>query len=271
VRTNIAGQEVAASADGKLLAILLQTNVLFYDPDKLTEIGRVACTTQLGGRPSFSPDGKWLAFRSEDSSDHSSRTRVTVVDVKQRRVIREIETDREGRDGWAPVYFARGGRLLLTLRSRTQQTVVWDTSTWQQLTTLEGPLTETSVATVSPDGMTFAVSGFGGQLHLWDLERLMPLARVNLGAGDIYSIAFDPEGRILAAGAIDGTVRLWNLAARQEVATLRGHSSLVRHVEFSPDGGVLASGSLDTSIRLWRAPSWQEIGEAALERSQPRR
>jgi dipeptidyl aminopeptidase/acylaminoacyl peptidase len=262
VRTNIVGQELAVSADGKQLAVLLQTNVLFLDPVKLTEITRVACTSQLGGQPSFSPDGKWLACRSEAPRNSSALTRVTVVDVLQRRVIREIETDGEGRDGWAPVFFARGGRLLLTLRWGAQRTVVWDTSTWRQVTTFEGPPADGTVAAVSPDGMTFAMAGYGGKLHLWDLDRLEPSEPVELGAGDIFALAFDAEGRTLAAGATDGTIRLWNVPARQEVAVLRGHSSLVRSLEFSPDGRALASGSRDFSIRLWRAPSFEEINAA---------
>jgi len=268
LRTNVPGQSLAASRDGRHLAILNETNVVFYDPDALSELGRVPVPSRGGGRPGFSPDGRWLAVLDAHPDASQGRTRVVVVDVRQLRVVRELRLEVDGPDGWGAVYFAQGGRLLLAARARTQQFAVWDTVTWQRVRVLNGlPAAQYVVAAVSPDGRTLAVSGYGGHLHVWDLERLTPLPPVTLGAGDIYSIAFDPEGKILAAGAIDGTIRLWNLQSRQELAVLRGHSSLVQFVEFSPDGRTLLSASFDTSIRLWRAPSWDEIRSAELDRS----
>jgi hypothetical protein len=112
------------------------------------------------------------------------KTRVVVVDVPQRHVVSELETDVDVTDGWAPVYFARRDQLLLTTRSRTQRTGVWDTSNWQRVKVLEGPPTDDKpVVALSSDGKTFAVSGLGGQLHLWDLERLAALEPINLGTG----------------------------------------------------------------------------------------
>lgn len=263
VLTNLLGQSVAASHDGRQLAVLSETNVVFCDPNTWREVGRAMLPSQGGGRPCFSLDGRWLAVQCAELDVPEGRTRVVVVDVPQRRVVRELKADAHGMDGWGAVYFARGGRLLLTAHGKTQQFTVWDTTTWQRVGGISGfPVSNDVVAAVTPDDGTLAVSGYGGQLHLWDLERLTPLDRVNLGTGDIYSLAFDPTGRILAAGAIDGTVRLWNLSARQEIAALRGHISVVRFVEFSPDGRTLMSASLDASIRLWRAPLWEGI-EAA--------
>jgi WD40 repeat protein/serine/threonine protein kinase len=261
--TNVPGIELAVSQDGKQLAILGQTNLLFYDPVELTEVSRMDFASSLGGRPCFSPDGRWLAFRRAASDVRKERTQVIIWDVSQRRVVAELQTDVDGEDGWAPLFFARGGRLLLTTRLRTQRTSVWDTSNWQRVKVFNGPpSSDKPVVALSPDGRTFGISGIGGQLYLWDLEHLTAVETVNLRAGDIFSLAFDPEGRILAAGAIDGTIRLWSLPARQEVASLRGHSSLIHSLEFSPDHRALASGSRDFTIRLWRAPSWEEIRAA---------
>jgi hypothetical protein len=67
VLTNVAGQALAASQDGKQLAILSQTNVILYDAIELTEIGRMNFPSPLGGPPCFSLDGRWLAFRRADS------------------------------------------------------------------------------------------------------------------------------------------------------------------------------------------------------------
>ena len=263
------GQELAASVDGKLLAVLRDSDVVFLDPISLNETDRLDCKTKVGGRPSFSPDGRWLAFRRRDSAT----SRVVIVDVVQRRVVKEIETDN---DGWSPVLFANGGALFLTVQWHTQRTVVWDTAKWEILRTFSGSPAQQAVVGVSADGKTFAMAGNDGWVRLWNLERLEEEAPINISAGGIYSVAFDPDGRTLAVGTISGAIKLWNLPARQEIASLSAHQSYVQYLTFSPDGRGLASSGFDNTLRLWRVPSSEEIEAAdaaatAAKRSQPER
>jgi WD40 repeat protein len=261
------GQEVAASRDGKLLAVLQNSEVVFLDPVSLDETGRVDCKTYLGGRPSFSPDGKWLAFRRGDSSDNAALTRDVIVDVDQRHVVKEIETDNES---WAPVFFARGGTLLLTLQWDTQRVVVWDTAKWEVLRRLSGSRAQQTAVAVSADGRTFAMGGNEGWVRFWNLERLEEEAPINVGAGSVFSVAFDPDGKTLAVGTNPGAIKLWNLPGRQEIASLSGHQSYVQHLTFSPDGRGLASSGFDKTIRLWQVPSLQEIAATEKNRKSTR-
>jgi eukaryotic-like serine/threonine-protein kinase len=258
-RLTVPGQALAASEDGQHLAVLAQDNVVFYDPIRLTEIDRFKLPTWGGGRSCFSPNGRFLALRREVTGEVADQTRVVIIDVARRRIIRELETDDGVAEGWAPLYFARSGKLLLTIRTKARQVVGWDTTTWQRVKLMDDFPSTADVAVVSPDGRLLAAAGFGGKISLWDLEHLKSLEPIDLGTGNVYSLGFDPDNRTLAVGWIDGTIRLWSLSARQELATFRGHFSVVPTVEFSPDGRTLVSKSYDATIRVWRAPLWEEI------------
>ena len=76
-------------------------------------------------------------------------------------------------------------------------------------------------------------------------------AKVRLGKGWIYDIAYSPDGRTLASGTDDDTIRLRDGVTGAHLRTLIGHRNRVRSVSFSPDGRTLASGSGDATIRLW--------------------
>jgi WD40 repeat protein len=257
--TNLPAQNVAASPDGTLV-LLRGSKVVFLDPSTLKVTAIVDCGAGIGSQPGFSPDGKWLAFRRGDREP----TQIVILDVRQKLEFKVLSTTNSG---WAPLYFARAGTLLVTANWGDESVSVWDTASWRQVTNYpampgvfgsRGTDVQIPMA-VSPDGKTLACGAGEASVRLWDLDCLEEVPALRSGAGTVFSIAFSPDGKTLALGALDRTVKLWNLAARQEVTSLVGHSSYVWGLAFSADGRILASTSLDTSLRLWSAPSWQEI------------
>jgi WD40 repeat protein/transcriptional regulator with XRE-family HTH domain len=87
-----------------------------------------------------------------------------------------------------------------------------------------------------------------------------PLA---VGAGFVYTVAFNPDGQVMASGNADGTTRLWDVAdpahplpLGQPLPAASGSGSVggvfvVQSVAFSPDGHTLASADNNGDVQLW--------------------
>jgi WD40 repeat protein len=131
VRT-MAAQEVAASADGQAVVVLRDSQLVFLDPLSLEAIDVMDCPGQLGGKPSFSQDHRWLALRRVHSTNG---TETLVIDVPGRAIAKVLDT---GDERPAPVFFARDGKLLITMKPDTERAVVWDTQTWTPIQTIHG-------------------------------------------------------------------------------------------------------------------------------------
>lgn len=98
--------------------------------------------------------------------------------------------------------------------------------------------------------------GWGGSMHLFDLDRRECVAQFPRERDDILAVAFSPDGSLLFSGATDCQIRVVDVATRQEIAVLCGHVGCVNHLAFSPDGATLASAGGDGLVRLW---PWRQI------------
>ena len=75
-------------------------------------------------------------------------------------------------------------------------------------------------------------------------------AKVRLGKGGIYDIAYSPDGKFLAVGASIG-IWIYDVQTGTELDLLVGHTAPIENLAFSPDGTTLASGSDDGTVLLW--------------------
>ncbi len=90
----------------------------------------------------------------------------------------------------------------------------------------------------SADGKTVALSGDGGTVCLWDVEKCV--VRRTLAKGGGPSMAFSPDGKTLVLG---GRVQLWNINEDKPMDNVFGpQGEVAGSVAFSPDGKTLALG-----------------------------
>ena len=114
-----------------------------------------------------------------------------------------------------------------------------NTDAQQQSTIKKGVLYMKTTVTLLILFTLFSLNTFAQDSPQWHLPEG---AKVRLGKGGIYDIAYSPDGtRLAVAGSIG--IWLYDTAAYQEIALLTGHTSGVNSVSFSPDGRTLASGS----------------------------
>ncbi|MET9293465.1 helix-turn-helix domain-containing protein [Streptomyces sp. NPDC003077] len=97
-----------------------------------------------------------------------------------------------------------------------------------------------------------AVSGAGGSVRVWDVERRRVVGTfAGRGGGDTGQVAFSPDGRLLARGDANGRVRVWRTTDGAVVADLTGHGDATVIVAFSPDSRLLAAGGADRAVTLY--------------------
>jgi hypothetical protein len=201
----------------------------------------------------FSPDGKWLAWGSGD-------TTVKLWDVATSQPLHTLR----GHESRAlSVAFSPDGKWLASASmDRTAQ--LWDVMTAQPIHTfLEGASFPIQLA-FSPDGSLLATATRNRTIKLWDVRTGHPIQTFEGNASEIKSLAFTPDGKRLASTSDDGTVKLWDVASGREALLLRGHISAGWGVAFSPDGTRLATSDANCRGRLWDARPWTP--EAAIER-----
>ena len=77
-------------------------------------------------------------------------------------------------------------------------------------------------------------------------------AKMRVGKGQIYSVAYSPDSRRIAAASSIG-VWIYDADFGKEIALLRGHTRRVNSAAYSPDGTRIVSASDDKTVRIWDA------------------
>jgi WD40 repeat protein/serine/threonine protein kinase len=241
----------------------------------------------------FSPDGRRLAYSTEDSAihvwdleagaeahvlrGHTSHIRALAFSPDGKRLasgsmyaenaarLWDLATGKEiavlcgHRNEVISVAFSPDGTRLATA-SLDQTARLWDGVTGRAIATLQGHRGHLHHVVFLPDGRHIATSSHDGTLRLWDAATGDPVAVLHGHAGGVWEMVFSPDGALLASVSDDGTVRLWDIALAGRSGVLRGHTSYVYDIAFSPDGTRAASAAWDGGVRLWDLTTCLQTG-----------
>jgi WD40 repeat protein len=238
-----------------------------------------------------SPNGKYIASGGTDNTI-KIRYLKQFLNANQGRT-QTLTGHSQGNwltQGVRAVAFSADGKVLAS--GAGDKTIkLWDTTTWQEITTLIGhsdaitslafsPVERTLLsaaghtiklwkldtddeisfsATFAPrvvsfdaSGERFACGGLKGEFSLWKLDIREKLGTATLHSEEITSVAFSSDGQFFATGSYDKTIKLWDAKTLDLLDRFTQHSEAVYSLAFCPDSSILASGSSDKTIRLWK-------------------
>ena len=128
---------------------------------------------------------------------------------------------------------------------------IWDLAEGRELAKMPGPVGHCYGLCVSGDGKMIACVG-GARVHLYDVEKRMPLDSIEPHARILCGAAFSPDGRTLAIGTQERVVIIWSIPGKKEIARLNGHEFAVGPMAFLADGKTLITSSHDSTLKLWK-------------------
>jgi len=255
---------MAFSPDGKTIASIicksydpsgncLQSEIALWDVatrQLMSEspLGNDALETVM--RLTFSPDGKTLALGTLSGS-------ILLWDVSKH----EFGVPLHHTDRLFALAYSRDGKILAS-GGTDGKIILWNTSTKQQIGTLDGHVKLVASIAFSPRGKILASGNGDGTIILWDISSRQPIGQFLGHTNGVSSVSFGPDEDTFASGGCgkfdaahnctEGEIILWDVPTRQSIGQpLRGHTNLVTSVALSPDGKLLASVSADGSVILW--------------------
>jgi len=103
----------------------------------------------------------------------------------------------------------------------------------------------------SPDGMSFAVGLFNGDINLYMTSSWERTCSLKGHTNWVRGVVYHPKGNQLASCSQDQTLRLWDVETGTCVHVITGHTGFVNGVAYSPQGDQVATAGGDGTVRLW--------------------
>jgi RNA polymerase sigma factor (sigma-70 family) len=245
---------VRFSPDGKFLAVEGDDN-RSYVLDAAT--GKVLhhFKDELGGAPTFSPDGKNLAMGVYGSWAHP-RHEIQLREVRTGKVLHRWQGHNEL---MCDLAFSPDSKLLAA--GGTDRITIWDANTGEVRTRIEKKMGQIKNLAFTPDGKTLlSGSEEDGKVHVWDVVTGKERCQLDPHLWILRSMALSPDGKTVAAGTVYNTIRLWDVASGRELfPDPPGHSASVNGVAYSPDGKLLISAGENRQVWLWDTASGKPV------------
>lgn len=157
------------------------------------------------------------------------------------------------------------GTILAVAGGSSASVKLWDTATWQLVSSLAIPRPEISksadksagkkfVLSVawSSDGRRIACGSMDGTISVFDVARAKFLYHLEGHFMPVRSLSYSPlDPRLLFSASDDAHIHMYDAEGKSLVGSMSGHSSWVLSLDASPDGAAIATGSSDRTVKLW--------------------
>jgi WD40 repeat protein len=251
---------IAISPDGKTLAVLTGSSVLFFDARTYAQIGDPMPVEDSGeGSLAYGPDGRTIAVGGDGF--------VRLIDVRTRTRLAETPVDGTAMH----MAFANDGSQLVVLvvphkglGSVDAQITIRDVASLKPngraiepdafVGAYVGVWYASPQFALTPDGHSLITASEDGELARWDLRTRTKTRTWKIEAGLAPALAVSPDGLTVAVGIKQGVqlVDLRSGTVRTATADLAGSPNWVL---FSPDGAMVVSTNRDTTVTRWDVES----------------
>lgn len=195
----------------------------------------------------YSRDGRYALSGSLDN-------KVTIWDLDSGSQARIIETEAGEAPGISALAMSPDGNYLITGARGGGTVKLWNTGTWQQVSSLPGhSLTEVMEALAFSADSKHVVAGGSYQIRQWDVRTGRELGVITHAAffdrNQPYAIAFSPDSRLAFAKGV-GFASLWDIEAERRLwirggatgGERGGRMTFNSSASFAPSGKHILSG-----------------------------
>jgi TonB family protein len=153
--------------------------------------------------------------------------------------------------------FTPDSRLLLAARRQGRLDIL-DTSSWQNVRSIETSQGGITALAISPDGTLAATGSHGNTVKVWDIKTGKLVAEFLADSTNsneyLEYLTFSPDTNLLATGGNFTKGLVLDLRAHRSIATLGG----TKEILFSADGQHLI-GAVGQKVLVWETHSWSVV------------
>lgn len=233
-------QSVAATADGKRLAVAVNSRIHLLDTGDRRLLHALTGHQDEVRHVSFSPDGRRLLSAARDQV-------IRLWDVATGQGLAKFHRHTATVNGVAWLPSGQG----FVSAGADRGIFVWDVDTGHRRWKLRSHTGDVKAVAVSADGRQILSASWDHTLRLWDLETGTESLRLGGSMNYFNAAALSPDGRTALGGGSDNLVHLYSLESGKELRVFEGHTNAVTSVAFCPDARRILSAGSDGELRLW--------------------
>jgi WD40 repeat protein len=239
-------RSLAFAVEGTALLVATRNRILTADPEAgaLEELVAKEAAAPALTAMQLSPSGQELLLGYDNN------------DVAVRRVadLEPVQTFFGGHTARITAIETNAELSLLITAAADGKVKLWDTATFQLLSTLTEHTTAVNSVAVSPDGEFFVTGSSQGRAIIWDAHSFEKRHELDRHSGGVNAVGFSSDGRTVYTASVDGTVQFRDVDSGESFRSFGqvGQGAITACV-LSRDEAWLVTGADSGEVVVWDA------------------